>query len=301
MIGGPGVIGYRRSVTFPWPFDSSKVLCHEDTAGAAVHMFAKALGCSSQRKVSKCRSTGNDNAMTTPGTLTDVATAKSMRLISRAVATGRLQTISSGIAHIPVTGPALIVVRHYHHLYDGLALFAALPRQFHIVVALDWVQNPSMRLLMTQLTRLARWPVVLRADALMHKDDRGVSQFRQAFSLADVERYQLSAFRDSVQLLVENRLLVVFPEGYPNIDPAYTPKTDNHAFLPFKRGFVAIARAAERRLGISVPIVPTGLHYNVGKSWKAHVRFSPPIKRESFASGNDLIRYCEEKVKQLSS
>jgi 1-acyl-sn-glycerol-3-phosphate acyltransferase len=264
-------------------------------------MFAKALGCSSQRKVSKYRSTGNDNAMTTPGTLTDVATAKSMRLISRAVATGRLQTISSGIAHIPVTGPALIVVRHYHHLYDGLALFAALPRQFHIVVALDWVQNPSMRLLMTQLTRLARWPVVLRADALMHKDDRGVSQFRQAFSLADVERYQLSAFRDSVQLLVENRLLVVFPEGYPNIDPAYTPKTDNHAFLPFKRGFVAIARAAERRLGISVPIVPTGLHYNVGKSWKAHVRFSPPIKRESFASGNDLIRYCEEKVKQLSS
>ena len=96
-----------------------------------------------------------------------------MRLIARAVAFGRLQTISSGIAHIPVKGPALLVVRHYHHLYDGLALFAALPRQFHILVTLDWVQNAAMQSLMKQPTRLARWPVVLRADALLHKNDCG--------------------------------------------------------------------------------------------------------------------------------
>ena len=143
--------------------------------------------------------------------------------------------------------------------------------------------------------------VVLRADALLHKNDRGELDFRHAFSLADVERYQRRAFKNSVQLLMDHRVLVVFPEGYPNIDPAYTPKTDNHGFLPFKRGFVAIARAAERRLGASLPIIPTGLQYSAGTTWKAHVRFSEPIKRESFASGNELIRYCEEKVKQLSS
>lgn len=229
------------------------------------------------------------------------ATAKSMRFIARAVALGRLQTISSGVGHIPASGPALLVVRHYHHLYDGLALFAALPRPFHILVTLDWAQNAAIQSLMTQLTRLAQWPVVLRADALLHNDDRGAPRFRQAFSLADVERYQRRAFKDSVQLLVDNRLLVVFPEGYPNIDPVYTPKIDNHGFLPFKRGFVAIAGAAERRLGTSLPIIPTGLQYSSGKTWRAHVRFSKPINRQSFASGNDLIRYCEEKVRQLSS
>jgi putative membrane protein len=233
--------------------------------------------------------------------LTEIATAKSMRLIARAVAAGRLDTITSGAEHIPPTGPALIIARHYHHLYDGLALFAALPRQFHILVTLDWVQNSAMQSLMTQLTRLARWPVVLRAEALQHKNDSGDSLSRTAFSHADVQRYQHRAFRNAVQLLVDNRLLVVFPEGYPNIDPGYSPKKDYHSFLPFKRGFVAIARAAELRLGASLPIIPTGLQYSSGKTWHAHVRFSEPINRESYASDNDLIRYCEEKVKWLSS
>jgi 1-acyl-sn-glycerol-3-phosphate acyltransferase len=224
-----------------------------------------------------------------------------MRLMAQAVAYRRLRTICSGIGHIPSNGPALIIARHYHHLYDGLALFAALPRQFHILVTLDWVQNAAMRTLMTQLTRLARWPVVLRPDALLHTNDRGAPQSHRAFSIADVERYQRRAFKNSVQLLVENRLLVIFPEGYPNIDPGYTPKADNHGFLPFKRGFLAIARAAERRLVTSLPIIPTGLQYSSGKTWQAHVRFGEPIKRESFASDNELIGYCEEEVRQLSS
>jgi hypothetical protein len=39
-------------------------------------------------------------------------------------------------------------------------------------------------------------------------------------------------------------LLVVFPEGYPNIDPHYTPKrTRRHA--SFKSGFATIAAVAE--------------------------------------------------------
>ena len=235
------------------------------------------------------------------GSLAEIATAKSMRMIARAVAVGRLETISSGLDHIPATGPAIIVVRHYHHFYDGLALFAALPRQFHIVVALDWTQNAAIHSVMTHLTRLARWPVVLRADALQHKNAHGRSPSRHTFSLDDMQRYQRRAFRESVQLLLDHRLLVIFPEGYPNIDPSYTPKMDEHGFLPFKRGFFAIACAAERRLGISLPIIPTGLHYSLAKTCKAHVRFSEPLKRESFASANELIRCCEEKVRQLSA
>jgi 1-acyl-sn-glycerol-3-phosphate acyltransferase len=233
--------------------------------------------------------------------LTEIATAKSMRLIARGVAAGRLETVCSGMEHIPMSGPALIVARHYHHLFDGLALFATLPRQFHILVTLDWVQNAGMRLLLKQLTRLARWPVVLRTDALRRLDNTRAPRFRHAFSVAEVKHYQHKAFRESVRLLEDNRLLVVFPEGYPNIDPTYTPKIDDNCFLPFKRGFVAIARATERRLGTSLPIIPTGLRYTVEKSWTAHVRFSQPLRRQSFASGTELIRYCENKVKQLSS
>ena len=53
--------------------------------------------------------------------------------------------------------------------------------------------------------------------------------------------------RQSVDLLVEGRLLVIFPEGYPNIDPNYTTKTEPDEFLPFKPGFVSIASAAEKQ------------------------------------------------------
>lgn len=239
-------------------------------------------------------------AITSQGSIAERATATSMRLIARAISFGRLQTTSSGIENIPTNGPALIIVRHYHHLYDGLVLFAALPRQFHILVTLDWVQNPAIQSLMTQLTHLARWPVVLRADALLHKTNRG-GHSHNGFSLADVERHQRRAFKNAVQLLLDDRLLVIFPEGYPNIDPGYTPKRDNHGFLPFKRGFAAIARAAERRLGASLPIIPTGLQYSSGKTRQAHVRFSEPINRENYASDNAFIRYCEEKVRRLSS
>src|SRR5262245_28123976 len=95
----------------------------------------------------------------------DLIIDRAMRLIARALAARRLETIVSGLENIPAHGPALIVSRHYHHLYDGLAMFAAIHRPFHIVVAVDWAQNRAMKILMESLNRTARWPTVLRADA----------------------------------------------------------------------------------------------------------------------------------------
>lgn len=60
--------------------------------------------------------------------LTETIIDKAMRLIARGLAANRLKTVASGLENIPAHGPVLIVVRHYHHLYDGLALFAVLPR-----------------------------------------------------------------------------------------------------------------------------------------------------------------------------
>ena len=69
--------------------------------------------------------------------VTEFIIDKSMRLIARGLAANRLRTVASGLENIPARGPALIVARHYHHLFDGLALFAAIPRRFHIVVTLN--------------------------------------------------------------------------------------------------------------------------------------------------------------------
>ena len=216
-----------------------------------------------------------------------------MRWIARGLAARRLRTIASGLENIPAHGPALIVARHYHHLYDGLALFAALQRPFHVVVTVDWAKNRPTKTFMELLTRLARWPIVLRVDALT--SGRG-----NLFSIRDAMRYQRVALSESTQLLAEGRLLVIFPEAYPNVDPNSTPKKKPEEFLPFEGGFVNIARAAKRRTGRDVPIIPAGLRYDQGEIWTARLSFGKALYGNRFANKRELLRSVEEKVRMLS-
>lgn len=220
-----------------------------------------------------------------------------MRLIAQGLAAGRLQTIPSGLENIPRQGPGLVVARHYHHLYDGLALFAAIRRPFHIVVTLDWASNRPTKLFFETANRLVRWPTVLRGDALLHHADG----CRSLFTAGDAIRYQRKALRQSVDLLVEGRLLVIFPEGYPNIDPTYTTKTEPDEFLPFKPGFLNIVSVAEKRLNHKIPIIPAGFHYTRESPWIGHLRFGSPIYRNNNPGKEDLIQNTEKAVKALST
>jgi Acyltransferase len=86
---------------------------------------------------------------------------------------------------------------------------------------------------------------VLRSEALKKYANTSHRQRKSAFTAGYINRHQRRALCDSVELLAEGRLLVAFPEGYPNIDPHYTPKKQPEEFLPFKPGFAAIVAAAE--------------------------------------------------------
>lgn len=220
-----------------------------------------------------------------------------MRAIAGALALGRLNTIASGVSHIPASGPALIVARHYHHLFDGLALFAAIPRRFHIVVTLDWAKTRRTKYFMEALTRIARWPVLLRADApALHLIDSN-----RLFSQNDVRRYQRRAMRDAIDLLAGGNVLVVFPEGYPKIDPHFTPKKNSAALAPFKSGFAAMATAAERRLGAAIPIIPVGIHFTRETKWTAHLNIGTAVYAKDFASRYSLVAHVERQVATLSA
>ena len=233
--------------------------------------------------------------------LSEIVIAKAMRLIARALAAGRLRTLTSGVEHIPLKGPVLLVARHYHHLFDGLALYAAVPRPLHLLVTLDWAQSQGSAWLIRWLTAVARWPAILREDALKPDSEGSAPQKKSVFVVADVNRFQRQALRDSVELLQEGRVLVVFPEGYPNIDPNYTPKSQLDEFLPFRAGFAAIAGAAHRRLTAPLPIIPVGLQYTQGNPWIAHVTFGNPVFWTDFRSRDLLISFVEKEVKRLSA
>lgn len=221
---------------------------------------------------------------------------RAMRLIARYLAAGRLQTIARGVENVPTPGPVLIVARHYHHLFDGLMMFAALKRRFHIVVTMDWVTNRRTKIFMWTINRLARWPMLLRSDALARVDNTQAN----LYSSRDAVRFQREALRRASELLVEGRILIIFPEGYPTIDPTYTPKIGPEEFLPFKPGFINILRAAEVRLGKPIPIIPAGIHYSVAKTWTGYLTFGKPIYRSQSVDRVAQIETLEREVKRLS-
>jgi len=225
---------------------------------------------------------------------------RAMGQLARWLNGGRIEIAVSGIANVPQEGPVLLVARHYHHLYDGVALYQTLPRELHFLVTLDWAQSRWIRYCMEAVTRLAEWPVVLRPDALTSGADGVRPQKDSVFRESDIAAYQRRALRDAVQLLVDGKVLLIFPEGYPNIDPNYTPKKTRDEFLPFNAGFAVIAGAAAKALGRHIPIVPVGLSYVEGERWLAQVNFGRAFYAGDFPSRKQFVTRVEQEVQALS-
>jgi putative membrane protein len=172
-----------------------------------------------------------------------------------------------GLAHIPASGPVMLVARHFHHLLDGSVLVRSVPRPVHIVVGLDWAKDARERRWMERACRAAGYPIVLRPPTLGE---------RPGFGRDELVRYTRSALRDVVGLLRAGRVVLVFPEGYPNVDPAFRRKADDAAFLPFEDGYRRMVAAAERDRITRVAIVPIGFSYRRGARWSIVARIGRP-------------------------
>jgi 1-acyl-sn-glycerol-3-phosphate acyltransferase len=207
---------------------------------------------------------------------------RSIRAACR-LALRRIDLRLEGLEHLPPTGPAIFAARHYHHLYDGCALLTAVPHPLHIVVALDWLEHPLGQRLMTAACRAAGWPIVSRVD-----------------SPRPSAAPSLAAMRKCVDILRAGEWLLLFPEGYPTIDPTYTPKTADDAVLPFRAGFLRIAGMIERDSQTRAPIVPVGLDYRRGDRWRLTVRFGEPQFVEPGAPLAPQVQAIERQVRRLS-
>jgi 1-acyl-sn-glycerol-3-phosphate acyltransferase len=220
--------------------------------------------------------------------------AGSIRAACR-LAVRRIDLRVEGLQNVPTSGPVLIAARHFHHFFDGCALLAVVPRPLHVVVTLDWLRNPIGHLLLTAACHAAGWPVVPRPD------HRGVLADGPAHLLfpSEVSRLRAAA-RQSAGLLRAGEALLVFPEGYPNIDPGCTPKTSDDAFLPFRPGFLRFVALAERDRLTRVALIPAGLEYSRDRRWSLTLRFGTTIAINYTVDLNEQVRGIEEQVRQLS-
>ncbi len=225
---------------------------------------------------------------------------RSLHLMCRRSLAKHVDLTIEGLEHVPHTGPVLIAARHYHHLYDGCAIGTTLPRHIHVLVAMDWLHRPATRRLMARACRAARFPVVIRPDAADRRPDlRNNPAARAAFD-AEASQDLRRAAADTVALLRGGHVVLIFPEGYPNVDPAYTPKTGDE-FLPFEPGFARLVALAQRASGPRVPIVPAGLAYARGPRWKLTLRYGPPLYLDQTTNRFAFVREVEAWVKILSA
>lgn len=203
---------------------------------------------------------------------------RSMHAVSR-FALRKVRLRVEGLEHIPKHGPAIIAARHFHHFYDGVVLLNVINRPLHILVALDWVTGRTGRLIMPRACAAARWPVVDRTGG-------GTSAMRKAV-------------RESVSLLNSGRVLAIFPEAYPTIDPSPTPKSSRDEFLPFRDGVVRIAAMAATP-DRPVVVIPTGFSYVRADQWEITVRFGPPFFVTGRVRDPGVIAAIEQDVIRLS-
>jgi putative membrane protein len=221
-----------------------------------------------------------------------------MRACSMVLFRSKVIPHAEGLEHLPRSGPVLIVARHFHYFYDGYVLVRTVPRSLHVIVALDWLQSKTLRLLIEFACSLADFPIILRDERFSeHKEDQA-----WAYRRVEARRYLRQMLQTAMRLLRSGEMLVMFPEGYPNIDPHPTPKPDLDAFLPFRPGFIKLAELVERDGKTCVAIVPAGFTYTREgeKRWHATVRFGAALYRSDFASGGQLLQVVEERVHALS-
>jgi 1-acyl-sn-glycerol-3-phosphate acyltransferase len=201
--------------------------------------------------------------------------------MARALVERNLDLHVTGVEHVPESGPAILVARHCHHLYDAAAILAAVPREVHILIAGDWLGNGFRLALMRRLAAAARWPMVWRRGSAW--------------------RLNRDGYNASLELLEDSRVLLVFPEGCPIIDPRPSSRSEVDALLPFDPGVLVLAERAR----CEVPLVPVGLAYarRAAGAWSVWLRFGAPYRhaRVGRAKRRAALARLESAVRGLST
>ncbi|MBC5809458.1 MAG: hypothetical protein GIW95_01155 [Candidatus Eremiobacteraeota bacterium] len=189
-----------------------------------------------------------------------------------------LRVTTDGFRNLPEEGPALLVCRYFHYLYDPAVLLEMLPRRPHLVISLTRLRGTWPRAIASSTASLLEWPA----------------------GGAGLEARP--AIRAGAALLERGEMVAVFPEGAPTIDPAGSRKPAVDAYLPFGGGFLTMAALAQRRTGGRVPMFPVGFKYvRDREGWTVRVRIGTPAYLGLRTHRRALLEEFSARVQALST
>jgi len=171
----------------------------------------------------------------------------------------------SGRAHVPISGPVLLVSNHQSHL-DPVIVGIACPRQLKFLARQG----------------LFFWPFSLLIRSL------------GAVSI-DRERGSLGGIRTTMELLKEGNAVVVFPEGSRTFDGKLQPLLPGFCLLARRSGATVVPVALDG----AFDAMPRGSHF----AWPAPIRlaFSEPLTQQQIRGMSDeqLAALVGERIEEL--
>lgn len=171
------------------------------------------------------------------------------------------QTDVEGRAHLPETGPLVVVANHPNTLMDPLLVGMLWRRRLRFLTSSRFFRS------------VGGW--VLRAAGaipLYRQEDHAAAEPAARLSGSQRAARNDDSFRASFDLLAAGGALLIFPEGSSVL---------THHLRPFKSGAARIALGAEARHGwrLGVQLVPVGLNYAAAPHFRSALfrRVGAPI------------------------
>ena len=153
----------------------------------------------------------------------------------------------AGMERLPSTGPALLASNHPNALVDALVIGCTLHRPVTLTAKATLLDNPITR----SLLRAAGVVPLRRAT-----DDTR----RGTGGLLDPSR-NANAFAAVLDILADNGIVLLFPEGKSHSEPE---------LAPLKTGLARITLMARDDRHLDVPIIPVGLTFE--RKWEPRSR-----------------------------
>jgi 1-acyl-sn-glycerol-3-phosphate acyltransferase len=205
-----------------------------------------------------------------------------------------------GAENLPEQGPALLVSNHLGAL-GPIAIVSCVPRRLH-----PWVHSDVMDA--ERAPEYLRWDFVERELHLPMPFSLWLAKAIAKICVPLLNRVGCipvypnpddlhSTFDQTVDLLVRNRFVVVFPE-----DPT-RPLDPQFGMSPFKKGFVRLGEMYFQRTGCRLKFYPLAVHavhrvVLVGKP-VTYNPYAPPVKERIRVKGA-LERMIHEMLADMS-